>query len=312
MSKDDIGEVRNGASSKEIRKARVRRLVRRLGLWVVIPTLLGIIYYGFVAAPQYDSVALIRVQSKGGGGKAKTTKVNAMLVREYLLSRAMLEKLDTKRGIKEHFQKGGDLFSGLSSDASSEELYEYYREKVIVERRGESGSLKLTVRAFSGEAAQGLALAMLAAAEGMTNATDQPAKEARLAHAVDAVTTAETELETAQLAFTTMELAESSTGKKESGEMETTVENVAKLEMLRYKQELARKNYETALKSQQKLHTTLAGEQLYLAVISPPSLATGSAHPRRLWGILTVFVLSIVMMGVFTMLGSALKEHARF
>lgn len=305
MSKDDIGEVRKGASSKEIRKARVRRLVRRLGLWVVIPTLLGVIYYGFVAAPQYDSVALIRVQSKGGGGKAKTTKVNAMLVREYLLSRAMLEKLDTKQGIKEHFQKGGDLFSGLSSDASSEELYEYYREKVIVERQGESGSLKLTVRAFSGEAAQGLASTMLAAAEGMTNATDQPAKEARLAHATDAVTTAETELEAAQLAFTTMEL-------EESKETETTVENVAKLEMLRYKQELARKNYETALESQQKLHTTLAGEQLYLAVISPPSLATGSAHPKRLWGILTVFVLSIVMMGVFTMLGSALKEHARF
>ncbi len=302
MSKDDIGEVRNGSSSKEIRKARVRRLVRQLAFWVVIPTLLGVIYYGFVAAPQYDSVALIRVQSKGGG-KAKTTKVNAMLVKEYLLSRAMLEKLEAKPGIKEHFQEGGDFISSLSSDANSEELYAHYLEKVKVERQGDSGSLKLTVRAFTGQAAQGFASTMIASAEGMTNATDKPAREARMTHAEAAVTTAEEKLGATQLAFSAMTLVESE---------ETTVEDVAKLEMARYNRDLARKNYESALEARQKLHTALAGEQLYLAVISAPSLPTGSAHPKRLWGILTVFVLSIVLMGVFTMLGSALKEHARF
>lgn len=49
-----------------------------------------------------------------------------------------------------------------------------------------------------------------------------------------------------------------------------------------------------------------------LVTISAPSQPSQAAHPRRLWGMLTVLVLSLVGMAVFTMLAAAVREHARF
>ena len=304
MSKDDIGEVRNGASSKEIRKARVRRLVRRLIVWVVIPTLLGIIYYGIIAAPQYDSVAVVRVQTKGEG-KSKTTKVNAMLVKEYLVSRAMLESLEDGHNLKKHYQQGGDFMSNLSGDASSEDFYDFFLQKFIVVRQGDSGSLQLSMRAFSGASAQEFLQAVISKSSEMINTTDQEGHAARIKLAQDKVTNTEKELLVAQKALSAIEPAKDS-------EETPNVDQITSLEMARYHRNLARKNYERALAGKEKLDAVLLKEELYLGIVSPPSLPTGSVHPRRIWGILTVFVLSIVIMAVFTMLGSAIKEHARF
>ncbi|MCP4449430.1 MAG: hypothetical protein GY811_29465 [Myxococcales bacterium] len=305
MSKDDTGEDWAGASSKEIRGARVRRMLRRFAVWVVAPTLLGIVYYGFIAAPQYDSVGVIRVQSKGGG-KSNAKQVDSMLVKEYAESRTMLEYLVASHELKNHYEKGGDFASRLSSGASSEDLYDYFREKVTLEYQSESGSLRLTVRAFSGEVAQQLADAILRAAEEMTNSTDGRARTARTTLAADTVAEAEEQLVAAQLALTAIVIPESTELSLPS------TDEMARLETARYMRDLARAKYEAALTAQEKVQVALVREQLYIAVVSKPSEPTGEAHPRRIWGILTVFVLSFVLMGVFTMLGATLKEHARF
>ena len=170
-----------------------------------VPTLLGIIYYGFVASPQYDSVALVRVQSKGTG-KSKATQVNSMMVKDFGESRAMLDYLVKEHGFDEHYRSGGDFVSRLSSDASTEDRYDYFREKVELKYVVRSGNLQIKVRAFSAEAAQGFSQAILDAAETMTNATDEPARAARISLASEQVTSAAADLESAQTALSTLEL----------------------------------------------------------------------------------------------------------
>lgn len=304
MSKDEAAAVRAGASSKEIRQARVRRLLRRIAIWVLVPTLIGIVYYGFVAAPQYDSVAIFRVQSKGRGD-AKSRSANAHLVKEYIESRAMLRHLDEAKGFNSHYQSGGDVISRLDGDAGSEESFSNFREKVQIEFLEDSGALRLSVRAFSKETAQEFAREVIAASEAMATTTDASARDARVALASAHIKEAETSLENAQLALTTHTMSL-------DVEAPPSIAHVAKQEQLHYMRDAARKNLETAIEEMAKLEAELLSEELYLAVISPPSAPSGAAHPQRLWGILTVFVLSFVLMGVFSMLGAAVKEHARF
>ena len=157
MSKEETTVARAGASSKEIRQARVRRLVRRIGIWVVIPTLLSILYFGFIAAPQYESTALVRVVSKADG-KSKATQVNSMLAKDFGESRGMLDHLVETLAFDSHYKAGGDFLSRLSADASSEDLYDYFRDRVHLKYVVRSGALRITVRAFSGPAAQELSL----------------------------------------------------------------------------------------------------------------------------------------------------------
>lgn len=306
MSEAKSNEIRAGASSKEIRQARVRGLLRRLGIWVVIPSLLGVIYYGFLAAPQYDSVSVIRVAAREGES-AKTPEAESLLVKEFAESRAMLDVLVAESEFKEHYSSGGDFITRLSADAGAEKAFEYFRDKVSLVYLSKSRTIRVTVRAFSGEAAQSFATAIVKAAEQMTNATEDKAREARLALAIEREAAAESHVQVTQLALSTLQSVQGG-----EGEQERSAQDAADLEMARYKRDLARSAYESVIVEHAKVVEERVQGQRYISVISPPSVSDGAAHPRRGWGILTVFVLSLVLMGVFSMLGAAVKEHARF
>jgi capsular polysaccharide transport system permease protein len=87
---------------------------------------------------------------------------------------------------------------------------------------------------------------------------------------------------------------------------------LARLEPAVFERDIAQKSYDSARAALENTRVEVLQEKRYIVIISQPSLPTGSIHPRRLWGIVTVFVLSIVLMGVLTMLGAAVREHARF
>jgi capsular polysaccharide transport system permease protein len=87
---------------------------------------------------------------------------------------------------------------------------------------------------------------------------------------------------------------------------------MAEFEPAIFEKEIAQQLYETALRSLEMARTEALREQRYVETISAPSLPSEATHPRRLWGIATVFVLSVVLMGVVTMLTAAVREHAKF
>src|SRR5687767_12870085 len=51
------------AFAEEVRRARSRRLLRRLALFVLLPTALAAGYYGLVASAQFESYSIFSVQS---------------------------------------------------------------------------------------------------------------------------------------------------------------------------------------------------------------------------------------------------------
>lgn len=224
------------ASARAIRQLRARRLAIRFALWVGIPTVFSSFYYGCVVTSQYESKAVVMVQSRAKSSSGSAMRPgpgdtrDAHLMREYIESRAMSSLLARRHHFAEHYQSTDvDRFSRLDPDAGPEEIHEYYSEMVAVTFHSQSRTLHLRVRAFSGEAAQRFATSILTVSE-------------------------------------------------------------------------------------QKLAALFAKarHQPILVTVSEPSLPELPTYPRRAWSVATVFVVALVLMGIFGLLAAAVREHAKF
>jgi capsular polysaccharide transport system permease protein len=373
---------RTPTSSRDLRRVRARRLLARVVLWVVAPTLLAIGYYGCWASAQYESVAVVTVQSNetsaanldalsailppSGSGR------DVLLVREYILSRAMLDVLVSEHDLAGHYQRSGaDWWSRLSHDASSEDVYDYYLDKVKVSHDSNSRTLTLRVRAFSAASAEQFANAIIKSSENVVNALSERARadrmklaEAEVAKAQErlgrareallhlqaegadidpsqtasAVLTIRTQLET-ELAKTRAELdalaavmhrdapkvlelrqkarslerqIEAQNRKLAADDEGGLNESIFRFEPALLEKELAQRTFEAALQSLELARVDAAGQHRYLVTIAAPSHPNAPTHPRRGWGVLTVFVTALALMIVVSLLGAAVREHAKF
>jgi capsular polysaccharide transport system permease protein len=368
--------------ARQLRRARARRLLIYTMIWVGVPTLAAVIYYGLIASPQYQSVAVVTVQSNEQSPSLEPLAAmisqsasgrDAFVVREFIRSRAMLEALDERAGFSEHYRTAGaDFRSRLSTSASAEDRYAYFRKRVDVEHDAESGALTLKVRAFSPEAAQMLAEGILSLAEEKVNELSARARrdrielaerevakaEARLTEAREAVlslqdqgldldperaaanvfavrTQLETELAKAYAELDTaraimhadaprvVELRQRVRALERqiqrqdrrlvgAGDDDSLSESIARFEPVILEKEFAQTTYAGALKSLEMARVEADRKHQYLATIAEPSRPDAPTHPRRMWMIATVFFGSLVVMGVFSLIGAAIREHAKF
>lgn len=379
----EVGAIRGTTSAKQIRRARAKRLLLSFAIWVGLPTLCAIIYYGFWATPQYESTAVFTVQSnKGSAGSldglsallpgVSSSPRDAMLVREFALSRTMLDHVEKNNGFVEHFRDpSADYFARLSSDASREALFDFYLDHVELQYKSDSGSMSLTVRAFSADMAQKLSQSIIDASEEMVNEMSERARNDRMGFASTHVKSAEDRLAKARKAIVELQMegkeispeksasavlgvraqleSELASAKAELSALrsimtaqapkvlamrqkvrslqgqvaaqnkrlvnaggESINSSIAEFEPLLFEKEVAQRAFETALRSQELAQTEVLREQRYLVTISAPSLPDNATRPRRLWGIATVFFISLVLMAVIGMLSGAVREHAKF
>lgn len=201
---------------KRLRRERARRLLARIAIFVVLPTALAAIYYGWVATDQYESYSHFTVHSAEmraapalesllGLTGAPATR-DTLAVREHVLSRDMLDRLQREHGFIDHYKhSGADFVSRLPADATFEEAYEYYQDKVQVDYDMESGTLTLRVRAFSAERARAFSDAIIRYSEEMVNRLSQREREDQTRYAQAAVDRAESRLKKARQALLTQQ-----------------------------------------------------------------------------------------------------------
>lgn len=205
------------AHAQNVRKARSRRLLKRLALFVALPSTLAGIYYGVVASEQFESYSQFTVQSSdmrpslgmdllaglsGGLGPAH----DALAVRDYILSRDMLARLDKEHGFIAHYKDANrDWFSRLAGDASFEDAYEYFDNKVSADYDQVSGAVTVRVRAFDAQAAAKFARSILTYSEEMVNRLSERERRDRTAYAEAEVKKAEQRLTTARQAIVALQ-----------------------------------------------------------------------------------------------------------
>ena len=156
--------TRENEEFEATRKARAKRLQRLFRWWVGIPTLLAMLYYGLIASDYYQSEAKFSIQSVDRGAASSLESLlgalpgvgsdkDAMMVRDYILSRDVLARLDKEHAFLKHYQEAGDWFSKLSDEATFEEAFDYYLTRVNVDFDIQSGVSTLQVRALNAEQA---------------------------------------------------------------------------------------------------------------------------------------------------------------
>ena len=217
----NVTTIDHDALRRVVRRSKTRTWLYRhrwLALFVVLPTLLAAVYYGFIASPIYVSQSSFVVKSPGQ--KTPTSFSLANLVQtsglsagqeqtkeviQYIQSRNALTDLQRQTNIREKFsQRGGDFlsrFPSLFRDASFENLYRYYGSMVGASVDGESGLAVLEVHAFTPQDAYEINSRLLNLSEELVNRLNQRAEGRGIEEAERRVVAAEDRVRNARVAL---------------------------------------------------------------------------------------------------------------
>lgn len=172
-------------------------------LLVVLPVCLAVTYFAFIAADRYESEARFILRSPGRTISAQLPSIlqaagiarasdDGYIVREFLESRDAMDVLEKKADLKGSYAAGGyDFiwkFPNFFTSKTEEGLYWHYQRLMSAEFDNTTGVSTLKMQAFTPEAAQRLAAALLEAAEGLVNRLNERARQ-------DAIKLADAEVE---------------------------------------------------------------------------------------------------------------------
>lgn len=202
-----IGRAQEG-TNEELTNVVRRSLLQRsrainplfAGL-VIVPTLLGSIYFGFLASEVYvsESRFIVRSPSKPNlsplgmvlsGGNIVGASEESEAVTEFLGSRQALETVNQDGYVTRAWGNGSifwfDRFGFLGKD-TGEDLFEYFLGKVTAKDSNTTMVTVLTVKSFNPQSAQVINRRLLEQSEVLVNELSDRARR-------DSITFAETEL----------------------------------------------------------------------------------------------------------------------
>ncbi|WP_394128946.1 lipopolysaccharide biosynthesis protein [Shewanella maritima] len=169
-------------------------LKKPLVIFVLLPFLMFAFYQIIWASPGYESRAQVIVQQPDGMatmdasmallsglGMGGATSNDIELVRKYIYSQDMIDYVQTKVEFLAHYSDSSiDVFSRLSSDASQEDIYQFYAKHVVVELDEKSGVISVFVQGFTPQFALELNLAIVERAEWYINSIGHQLADAQL------------------------------------------------------------------------------------------------------------------------------------
>ena len=186
--------------------ARIKGVNRLFLLTVVLPTLMAITYFGFIASDVYISESRFVVRSperqtssplgsflKGTG--FSRSQDDSYTVQDFILSRDALKLLNDSLDLGHAFASPEvDIFSrfaGLDRDNSFEALHCYYQKKVAMQLDSVSSITTLSARAFSAEDAFNINQQLLEMSEALVNRLNERGRQDMIHFATEEVRNAE-------------------------------------------------------------------------------------------------------------------------
>ena len=167
---------------KKIQKDLVTRRRKRLGVlfvklacFIALPSMIAGYYFYQVATPMYATYTQFIIQkadapgAAGGGLLSKTPFANvtdSIAVQGYLTSRDSMLRLDENPGFRGLFQDPSvDVLQRLAPDATNEDAYGIYEDKVVIGFDPTEGVIKMEVIAPSPESSLSISKALIGYAE---------------------------------------------------------------------------------------------------------------------------------------------------
>ncbi|MDN2664401.1 lipopolysaccharide biosynthesis protein [Psychromonas sp. 14N.309.X.WAT.B.A12] len=162
-------------------------------VFVVLPTLIFAAYQLLWATERYESQAKVIVQQPDSASTMDSSMAlltgltgssggnDAELVKAYIYSNDMIEYLNNKIALREHYSQSNiDFFSRIHGDDSKETLNQYYQEHVDVVLDDASGVITIAAQGFDSEYAQLLTNTIVERAEWFINSIGHQLANAQL------------------------------------------------------------------------------------------------------------------------------------
>lgn len=147
-----------------------------------IPLLLMVLYFCFFSADRYVSESVIAVHEESEGVNALAgvaslfgtgnlpSNGDALYLQQYLISLDVLNKLEDKLKIREHYEsEKWDIFYRLWPHSSQEWFLSYYRSRVTIQYDTSASLLTIDVQAFTPEYAKKINEFLLVEADSFIN-----------------------------------------------------------------------------------------------------------------------------------------------
>ncbi|MDP4025535.1 capsule biosynthesis protein [Methylobacterium sp. NEAU 140] len=188
------------------------RVIRRVGLFVLLPTLVIGVYLFAFASNQYIARAQFAVRGNVepmenvGLGQftnliQKHNSQDSYIVRDFILSQTLVEALEKSIGISKLFSRPeADFWARYDTSQPIEELTKYWRRHVEAHIDSISGVIRLSVRAFTPEDSVLIAREIVTRAEALINDISRRAQADMVAQAQADAATAQERLRKAHLA----------------------------------------------------------------------------------------------------------------
>lgn len=204
---DEIRQIQRDIARRRRRKLAL--LFVRLAFFVGLPTLLAGWYYYFVATPMYATKTEFVIQQAepasagniGGlfSGTAFATSQDSITVQGYLQSRDAMLRLDQDLGFKAHFsQPFIDPIQRLPENASNEQAYKVYQDRVKIGYDPTEGIIKMEVSAADPQTSAAFSEALIAYAEEQVDDLTQRLRKDQMSGARESFEEAEAKMEAAQ------------------------------------------------------------------------------------------------------------------
>ncbi|WMS43402.1 hypothetical protein RDV64_03075 [Acuticoccus sp. MNP-M23] len=172
---------------------RFGRFVKMLFVvFVLVPTVLTILFYGFVAADQYATESAFSVRGAsattssidigamfgvgGTGGDSETA--DSYILQDYIESREMVEHLVAEANFLEIYSRpSADPYYRLDPETTIEGLVSYWQTMSAVEYDTDTGIISMTIRAFRPADAEAITKKVLEKSEDLINFLSLRARE---------------------------------------------------------------------------------------------------------------------------------------
>lgn len=138
-------------------------MVGAYGAFVIVPLIIIVVYLCFFAKDRYESSSVILVKQVGTSSAVDSSGISALLgvsntsnedtniLKEYITSRDMVEKLDKKLNLKKAFDQSSDPFFSLPQNPPIEELVDYFQKRVEISLDEKTMMLQVSTQGFTPE-----------------------------------------------------------------------------------------------------------------------------------------------------------------
>jgi capsular polysaccharide transport system permease protein len=295
---------------------------------VIIPTIIAIIYYTFIASGIYTSESkfIVRAQSKdsssgmpsslsgvlgsigGSLGGLSTSQNDALTAENYIASRDAMNILNNDLEIIKIYSSSSidrlHRFGGLRFwDKSKESFFDYYTQDIIgIRHEFESGISTLTVKAFDPDTAYHVNLKLNEISEGFINKVNDRARQDMLSFSEKEVGLAKKKVEEINQKIFDFR-------RRDSQSNISSNQQITYYQQLASEKEFADRNLTLAISSMDQARIEAMKKRLYLEKISGPNKPDMAMEPKRIKGIFTVLIVGLLLWGMLSLIISGVKEH---